>query len=124
MTKLRKVFLALLLTCGLAGTALATGGVQVFGNWAKGEMGTAHNTAGSHYIGCWVNSDTVGPPLLYCEANDGVGNMNYCYTTNVNLLNTVQTIQTVSEIQFGWDASHYCTWLTINNASQPPGRKT
>jgi hypothetical protein len=124
MTKLRKGILVALLTCGLAGTALATGGVYVYGTWAKGDLGTAHNTAGAHYILCWVNSDTVGPPLLYCEANDGAGNINYCFSTNTNLLNTVQTIQTVSEVSFGWDTSHYCTWVTINNGSGPPGRKT
>jgi hypothetical protein len=109
---------------GFAGTAYATGGVQVFGSWARGDMGTAHNVAGSHYIGCWVNSDTVGPPLLYCEANDGAGAMNFCYSQNSNLINSAQTIEAVSEIQFGWDGSHACTWLTIINASQPPGRKT
>jgi len=35
-----------------------------------------------------------------------------------------QTIQTVSEIQFGWDVSHGCTWITIINNSGPPGRKS
>lgn len=124
MTKLRRGILALVvLAGGFLGTAYATGGVYVYGTWARGDLGTAHNAAGSHYIGCWVSTDTVGPPLVYCEANDGAGNMNYCYSTNSNLLNTAQTIEAVSEIQFGWDGSHACTWLTILNFSQPPGRK-
>jgi hypothetical protein len=123
MAKLRKAILAVLLACGLAGTAYATGGVVVFGTWAKGDLGTAHNTAGSHYIGCWTNTDAIGPPLLYCEANDGLGNMNFCYTQNLHMVNVAQTIQTVSEIQFGWDTLHGCTWITINNTSGPPGRK-
>jgi hypothetical protein len=123
MVKLRNGVLALALVCGLAGTAFA-GAVQVFGNWARGDMGTAHNTAGSQYIGCWVNTDTVGPPLLYCEANDGAGNVNFCYTTNANMVNVAQTIQTVSDIEFGWDVNHACTWYTVNNFSQPPGRRS
>jgi hypothetical protein len=122
MSKLRKGILALVVTCGLAGTAMATGGVQVFGNWARGDMGNAHNTAGSQYIGCWVNSDTAGPPLAYCEANDGAGAMNFCYTYNVSLVSITNSMQLSSEIQFGWDTSHYCTWLTIINFSQPPAR--
>ena len=122
MSKLQRGILALVVTCGLAGTAMAVGPVQVFGNWAKGDMGNAHNTAGSQYIGCWVNSDTVGPPLAYCEANDGAGAMNFCYTYNVNLVSITHTMQLSSEIQFGWDTSHYCTWITILNFSQPPAR--
>jgi hypothetical protein len=107
---------------GLAGTASA-GPVQVFGSWAHGDMGTAHNAGSAQYIGCWVNTDTIGPTLLYCEANDGAGNVNFCYSTNTNMVNVAQTIQTVSDIQFGWDVYHSCTWFTINNFSQPPGRK-
>jgi hypothetical protein len=109
--------------CALAGSAVA-GPVQVFGNWARGDMGTAHNAGTSQYIGCWVNTDTVGPPLLYCEANDGLGSVNFCYTTNANMLNTMQTVQLSSDIEFGWDGSHGCTWITISNFSQPPGRKS
>jgi hypothetical protein len=124
MAKLRNGILVVLVAFGLAGTAYATGGVQVFGTWARGDMGTAHNATGSHYIGCWTSTDTVGPPLLYCEANDGAGAMNFCYTTNTNMLDVAQTIQTVSEIQFGWDVSHGCTWITIINNSGPPGRKS
>jgi hypothetical protein len=124
MAKLRNGILVVLLACGLGGTAFATGGVNVYGTWAKGDMGLAHNTAGTHYIGCWTNTDTVGPPLLYCEANDGAGNMNFCYTQNVNMVIIAQTIQSVSELQFGWDGSHGCTWFTVNNTSGPPGRKS
>jgi hypothetical protein len=123
MVMLRKVTLALALVCGLAGTAFA-GPVQVFGNWARGDMGTAHNTSGSQYIGCWSNSDVVGPALLYCEANDGAGNFNFCYTQNVNMMSVLQSMQTTSDIEFSWDGSHACTWLTISNYSQPPGRRS
>ena len=83
----------------------------------------AHSAGGSQYIGCWVNSDTVGPPLLYCEANDGGGSVNFCYSSNTNLLHTAQTIQSSSELQFGWDASHACSWLTVSNFSAPAGHK-
>jgi hypothetical protein len=123
MAKLRTGILAMALVCGLGGAALA-GPVQVFGSWARGDMGNAHNVTGSQYIGCWVNSDTVGPPLAYCEANDGAGSMNFCYTYNTNLVSLMSTMQTSSEIQFGWDGTHTCTWATIINFSQPPGRKS
>jgi hypothetical protein len=106
----------------LLGTAIAAGPVQVFGNWARGDLGNAHNTSGSQYVGCWVNSDTAGPPLAYCEANDGAGSMNFCFTYNTNLVTIANTMQSSSEIQFGWDTSHFCTWLTILNFSQPPAR--
>jgi hypothetical protein len=125
MVKLRKAALALGLVCGLAGTALAaSSAVQVFGNWARGDLGAAHNSAGAQYVGCWVNSDPVGPPLLYCEANDGTGNVNFCYTSNANMVSVAATIQSSSEISFGWDtATHACAWFTVNNFSQSPGRK-
>lgn len=121
MVKLRKSILALGLVCGLGGTAFA-GPVQVFSNWAQGNMGDAHNTAGSQYIGCWLNSDTVGPALLYCEANDGAGNVNYCYTQNANITNVAHSMQLSSNISFAWDTNHGCTWVTITNYSQPPAR--
>jgi hypothetical protein len=119
---LRKTVLALIFVCGLAGTAFATGPVQVFSNWAKGDMGDAHNTSGSQYIGCWLNSDTVGPALLYCEANDGIGNVNYCYTENSNITSLAHSLQLSSDISFAWDTNHGCTWVTITNYSQPPAR--
>ncbi|HVZ75257.1 MAG TPA: hypothetical protein VHJ20_22925 [Polyangia bacterium] len=126
MTKLGRRSLALTLGFGLVGagvgTAIAAGPVQVFGNWARGDMGNAHNTGGTQYIGCWVNSDPSGAPLAYCEANDGGGSMNFCYTSNGNLVSLMSSMQASSEIQFGWDTSHACTWLTILNFSQPPGR--
>jgi hypothetical protein len=135
MTTIRKtmlglfvaLFVALLaplaIVSALAGPAAAAGPVQVFATWAQGDMGNAHNTAGSQYIGCLVSTDTVGPPLLYCEANDGAGNVNFCVSTNVNMLNTAQTIQVSSGYEFGWDGSHGCTFFVVLNYSQPPGRK-
>jgi hypothetical protein len=122
MVKLRKGVLAAAVVCGLAGTAVA-GSVQVFGNWARGDMGTAHNASGAQYIGCWVNSDPVGPPLLYCEANDGVGNVNFCYSTNAHMIQVASAMQSTSDISFGWEATHACSWFTVNNFSQTPGRK-
>jgi hypothetical protein len=122
MVKLRKGVLVVGLLLGLAGTALA-GPVQVYGNWARGDMSTAHNSSGAQYIGCWINSDPLGPPLLYCEANDGTGNVNFCYSSNTNLVHVGSTIQSTSDVAFGWEPSHACSWLTINNFSLSPGRK-
>jgi hypothetical protein len=125
MVTLRKGSLALALVCGLAGGALAAGGpVQVFGNWARGDLGAAHNAGGGQYVGCWTNSDAVGPPLLYCEANDGAGNFNFCFTQNTNLVSVYQSIQSSSDIQFGWATDHTCLWLTVSSNSQSPGRKS
>lgn len=122
MVKLARGLLTAGLMCGLAGTALA-GPVQVYGNWARGDMGNAHNVSGTQYIGCWINSDAVGPPLLYCEANDGAGSMNFCYTSNASMLQVASTLQASSEISFGWDTAHACSWYTVTNFSQPPGRR-
>jgi hypothetical protein len=122
MVKLGCGLLVAGLVFGLAGTALA-GPVQVYGNWARGEMGSAHNAGGAQYIGCWINSDSSGPPLLYCEANDGAGAMNFCYSTNPSMLQVASTIQSSSELSFGWDALHACSWYTVSNFSQAPGRR-
>jgi hypothetical protein len=125
MVTLRKVGLALGLVCGLAVAARAgSSPVQVFGNWARGEMGTAHNTGGAHYIGCWTSSDASGPPLVYCEANDGVGNFNFCYTQNTNMASALQSIHSASEVEFAWGGDHACLWLTVSNFSLAPGRKS
>jgi hypothetical protein len=124
MVTLRNGSFALALVCGLAGGARAGAGpVQVFGNWARGDLGAAHNAGGSHYIGCWANSDPAGPPLLYCEANDGAGSFNFCYTQNSNLVNVFQSIQASSDIQFGWAPDHTCMWITVSSYSQSPGRR-
>ena len=122
MVTLRKGFLALALVCGAGGSAFA-GPVQVFGNWARGDLGAAHNMSGSQYIGCWSNSDASGPPLVYCEANDGAGSFNFCFTQNASMASVLQSIQSTSELVFGWTTDHACQWLTIASYSQSPGRK-
>ena len=127
MVSLRNGMLALALVCALAGGALAGSGagpVLVFGNWARGDLGAAHNSGGAAYIGCWSNSDPSGPPLLYCEANDGAGNFNFCYSQNTNLLTVAQSISSTADLQFGWATDHACLWLTVGNYSQSPGRRS
>ena len=104
------------------GTALA-GPVQVFTDWARGDMGTAHNATNGQYIFCWVETDPTGPPMLYCEAFDGVAGMSFCYSTNGNLVSTAAGTADSSDIEFGWDDSHVCTFLMISNDSHFPGRK-
>jgi len=108
----------------LVGSAFAGAGpVQVFGNWARGDMGSAHNATGFQYIGCWLNSDGAGPPLLYCEANDGAGAFNFCFSQSPPLVSVAQSAQSSSELEFAWDAGHNCQWLTVSNYSQAPGRR-
>lgn len=125
MVTLRNGMLALALVCALAGGARAgSGPVQVFGNWARGDLGAAHNAGGAQYIGCWSNSDPAGPPLLYCEANDGAGNFNFCYSQNTNLVTVAQSITSTADLQFGWATDHSCLWLNVANFSQAPGRKS
>ena len=119
MVRLRTVIVSIVVILGLGGSA-AAGPVEVFATWARGDMGTAHNSGGS--IGCWVSTGPVGPPLLYCEANNGAGGVNFCSTTNLSMTTLAYSMTTVAEIQFGWDVSHGCTWLTIMNFSQPGGR--
>jgi hypothetical protein len=125
MLTLRQGMLALALVCALAGGALAgSGPVQVYGNWAHGDLGAAHNAGGGAYIGCWSNSDPAGPPLYYCEANDGAGSFNFCYTQNTNLASALQSMTSTSDLQFGWATDHTCVWLTVGNHSHSPGRKS
>ena len=106
----------------VSSTGALAGPVQVFSDWARGDMGTAHNATNGQYIGCWTDSDADGPPLVYCEAYDGAGGLNYCFTISSSIVSTLQTIADSSDIEFGWDDSHTCTFLTINNFSQPPAR--
>jgi hypothetical protein len=120
--KIRSLFVLALVLGALAGVAHA-GPVQVFGSWATGDLGTSHNLGGAQYIGCYATTDPAGPPLMYCEANNGLGSFNFCYSTSVSMFNTLQTIQSSSDIQFGWDAYHSCNFFTVQNYSQPPGRK-
>jgi hypothetical protein len=127
MVTLRNGMLALAFVCALAGGASAgsgTGAVQVFGNWARGDLAAAHNAGGAQYIGCWSNSDPQGPPLLYCEANDGAGNFNFCYSQNTNLVTVAQSITSTADIQFGWATDHSCQWLNVGNYSHAPGRRS
>jgi hypothetical protein len=124
MVTLRNGMLALALLASVAGGARAsTGPVQVYGNWARGELSAAHNGGGSQYIGCWVNSDLVGPPLVYCEAADGAGSFNFCFTQNASMAAVIHSIQSTSEIVFGWATDHSCLWLTVGSSSQAPGRR-
>ncbi len=104
-----------------AGTAVA-GPVQIFSDWARGDMGTAHNSITGMYIGCWVENDTSSS-LLYCEAFDGVAGLTFCFTTNGGIVSTAAGIADSSDIEFGWDDGHACTFLMVSNFSQPPGRK-
>jgi len=123
MSKIRTTVLAaamFLLTS--VGSAFATP-VQIFSDWARGDMGTAHNSTDGQYIYCWVSSDLAGPPLLYCEAYSGQGQFSFCFSINNNLLSVLPTMTSESQIEFGWDDGHSCSFLMINNFSQPPGRK-
>jgi len=114
--------LAAALAIGLgAGPALA-GPVQVFSDYAVGDMGTAHNATNGQYIGCWVDNDTSSS-LLYCEAFDGVAGLTYCFSTVQGLIDTASGMADSSNISFGWDGSHVCTYLMVSNFSQNPGRK-
>jgi len=113
---------AALALCLVGSTALA-GPVQVFSDWARGDMGTAHNATNGQYIGCWVDTDPTGPPLLYCEAFDGATSVGFCFTTNYNLLATAAGIADSTDIEFGWDDGNVCSFFMVNNFSQFPGRK-
>lgn len=123
MRRLRTALIAAVLAVGLfAGPASATT-VQVFSDWSRGDMGTAHNSSTGSYIYCWVNSDISGPPLLYCEAYDGAGALSFCYSINNNLLGVAASMADSSQIEFGWDDGHVCSFLTVKNTSETPGRR-
>ena len=118
----RALLAAVIATCVGTGTAMA-GPVQVFSDWARGDMGTAHNSSTGQYIGCWVDSDSGGIPLLYCEAFDGAGALSFCFSINTALMTTVASMADSSDIEFGWDDAHACSFLMISNFSQTPGRR-
>ena len=122
MRRLWQSLVAATLAIGLgAGTAVA-GPVQIFSDYARGDMGTAHNSPTGMYIGCWVDNDTSSS-LLYCEAFDGVAGLTFCMTTNMGIINTASAIADSSDIEFGWDDAHVCSFLMVGNFSQYPGRK-
>ena len=104
-----------------AGSAVA-GPVQIFSDYARGDMGTAHNATNGQYIGCWVENDTSSS-LLYCEAFDGTAGLTFCFSTNTGLIDTASGMADSSDIEFGWDDSHVCSFLMVSNFSQYPGRK-
>lgn len=104
-----------------AGSAFA-GPVQIFSDYARGDMGTAHNATNGQYIGCWVENDTSSS-LLYCEAFDGVAGLTFCFSTNMGLIDTASGMADSSDIEFGWDDAHVCSFLMVSNFSQYPGRK-
>lgn len=121
MRRLWQSIAVALLAIGLsAGTATA-GPVQIFSDWARGDMGTAHNATNGQYIGCWVENDTSSS-LLYCEAFDGVAGLSFCFSTLGGLVDTASGMADSSDIEFGWDTGHNCTFLMVSNFSQPAGR--
>jgi hypothetical protein len=122
MRRLHIQLLAAVIAVGLMASPAFAGPVQVFTDWARGDMGTAHNATNGQYIGCWLDSDTVGPPLLYCEAYDG-SQVSFCFSTNSNLITVSSTMTSLSDIEFGWNDDHTCSFLMINTFSQPPGRR-
>ncbi|MEA2698974.1 MAG: hypothetical protein QOI66_3245 [Myxococcales bacterium] len=123
MKRLNRSLLAATIALCLFGSTALAGSVQVFSDWARGDMGTAHNATNGQYIGCWVETDPSGPPLLYCEAFDGATSVAFCYTTNGNLVNTAAGMADSTDIEFGWDDGNVCSFLMVNNFSQFPGRK-
>jgi hypothetical protein len=123
MRRLRMTLWVAVLAIGLtAGSASATT-VQVFSDWARGDMGTAHNASNGQYIYCWVTSDIGGPPILYCEAYDGLGATSFCFSVNSYLVNIATGMADSTQVEFGWDDGHLCSFLTVNNTSQTPGRR-
>ena len=105
-----------------AGSAFATP-VQIFSDWARGDMGTAHNSTNGQYIYCWLSTDIKGPPLLYCEAYDGTGAFSFCFSINETLQSIVGSMTSESQIEFGWEDGHTCSFFTVKNTSESPGRK-
>ena len=113
---------AVTVAIGLGASPAIAGPVQIFSDYAKGDMGTAHNSTTGQYIGCWVENDTSSS-LLYCEAFDGTAALTYCFSTNMGLIDTASGMTDSSDIEFGWDDGHSCTFLMVSNFSQYPGRK-
>jgi hypothetical protein len=128
MVRLGTVVLASVATLALATPALA-GAVVVTSSSAQGDMGTAHNahagTDDPEYIGCSVYATAYSDtPMLMCQAQDSKGEFGFCYSNSPVLIAAAQAFTTVADVSFGWDETFNCSWLTIANYSQPPGRNT
>jgi hypothetical protein len=88
---------------------------------ANGAMTTARfSTDTVQYIGCGVRKfdDGAGGVTTYgfCQASDDKGNLGFCSTENVALLEALQSISAYSFITFAWRADGTCR--TIGNSTQ------
>jgi hypothetical protein len=85
--------------------------------YADGAMGSVRNTPDRiQQIGCHVRTETKGVRVT-CNASDAAGAYLGCTSTLSSYAQTVASITSESEINFGADAKGNCTFLEVNAQS-------
>jgi YD repeat-containing protein len=112
---------AIVLFCGVAGSAIAGSGgssiVQIHATTAVGTLSDARARPNRlEFIHCAMTGDSSGD--LECKARDAAGTMRRCVSSDPNLLSMVGMTNNSSTVQFSWDARGECTSITIRNGSQ------
>lgn len=89
---------------------------------ASGNMATARASANDvEYIGCGVRrfDDGAGGTTSsgFCQASDAAGIAAYCFTHNVELLETIQNVADYSFVTFSWNSEGQCGLIGISTQS-------
>jgi hypothetical protein len=83
---------------------------------AQGSIGSTRNSADSFtYLGCYVTAQT-GSKYATCYAQDAADH-GACFTSNANIISTIEATSGDSWVSFEWDASGNCTKFTVDNGS-------
>jgi len=106
-----------------AGTKI-TFGTSIYRNpagdgYAEGAMGSARNSyAGSpEYVWCYTGVNFAGAPMGACAVYDANGQFAICNGTGYYQFLAMASAGPDSYIQFWWDTTGKCTYITVANAS-------
>jgi hypothetical protein len=87
---------------------------------ARGSLTGARINSGSEFILCSVSMQSVTRGIRSvgtCSARDARGAVASCTTRETGLLQAMLSINSASEVRFGWDLENACTFVAVVNAS-------
>jgi len=80
---------------------------------ANGDVGFVHHTSDDvQWIGCLTAGDAG-----YCLARNQEGVIRSCWSNEARWVNTMRAVNSDSYVLFYWDASGYCTYVSVQNDS-------
>ena len=87
---------------------------------ARGSLTGARMNLGTEFIQCSVSMQDPTRGIRNvgsCSVRDARGAVASCTTRDPNLLQAMLSLNTASEVRFGWDLANACTFVTVVHAS-------